>query len=312
MNYRTLGRSGVKVSVLGLGGNQFGGKVDVDSTSRIVHHALDLGVNFIDTADVYSRGKSEEALGIALHGRWDRVVLATKFKSPMGDGPNDSGMSRYHLMNAVEASLRRLQTDHIDLYQIHSWDATTPLEEVMRGLDDLVRSGKVRYLGVSNFTAWQTCRANDLAERYGWTPMVTTQPHYHMLERAGVERELQTYCETFGVGILPYFPLAGGFLTGKYQEGQPPPPGTRGESSPYVQRYFKPENFAKMRALSAWAEARGHSMAELAVAWLLANRQVSSVIAGVTRTDQVDANVKAAAWTLTTEEKAEVDKVLEG
>ncbi len=311
MEYRTLGRSGVRVSVVGLGGNQFGNKVDAEGTARIVHRAMDLGVNFIDTADVYSRGKSEEVLGQALRGRWDRVVLATKFKSPMGDGPNDKGMSRYHLMNAVEASLRRLDTDHIDLYQIHSWDPETPLEEIMRGLDDLVRQGKVRYLGVSNFTAWQTCRANDLAERYGWTPIVSTQPHYHMLER-DVERELTSYCQAFGVGILPYFPLAGGFLTGKYQEGQPPPPGTRGESSPYVQRYFKPENFARVRILSEWAAARGHTMAELAVAWLLARPMVASVIAGTTKVEQVEANIKAGEWGLTPDDVAEVNKVLEG
>ena len=312
MEYRLLGRSGVRVSAIGLGGNQFGGKVDAAGTARIVHHAMDLGVNFIDTADVYSqRGRSEEALGQALQGRWDRVVLATKYRSAMGEGPNDKGASRYHMLRAVEGSLGRLQTDHIDLLQVHSWDQDTPIDEMMRGLDDLVASGKVGYIGCSNFLAWQMCRANDLAERYGWAQFITVQPHYHMLER-GIERELVPYCQMFHIGILPYFPLAGGFLTGKYKEGEAPPPGTRGESSPYVQRYFKPENFAKVRTLTEWAEARGHTMAELAIAWLLGQPQIPSVIAGVTRVEQVDANVKAAEWRLTGEELAEVRKVLEG
>lgn len=311
MEYRTLGRSGVKVSVIGLGGNQFGGKVDKAGTERIVHHAMDQGVNFIDTADVYGRGKSEEVLGPALAGRWDRVVLATKFRSPMGDGPNDQGASRYHMMNAVEASLRRLQTDHIDLLQVHRWDDTTPVDEMMRGLDDLVASGKVRYIGSSNFSAWQMCRSNDLAERYGWAQFITTQPHYHMLERQ-VEHEMVPYCRAFGIGILPYFPLAGGFLTGKYKEGEPPPPGTRGESSPYVQRYFKPENFTKVRTLTEWAEARGHTMLELAFAWLLAQTTIPSVIAGVTKPEQVDDNLKAGDWKLSADEVAEVNQVLAG
>src|SRR3712207_724128 len=183
MEYRSLGRSGVKVSVVGLGSNQFGTKVDQAGTERIVHGAIELGVNFIDTADVYGRGRSEEVLGTALAGRWDRVVLATKLRSRMGDGPNDQGASRYHALNAVEASLRRLNTDHIDLLQIHSWDPETPIEETMRTLDDLVTSGKVRYIGASNFAAWQLCRANDVAEMRGWTRFVSIQPHYHMLER---------------------------------------------------------------------------------------------------------------------------------
>ncbi len=311
MEYRSLGRSGVKVSAVGLGGNQFGAKVDQAATERIVHGAMDLGVNFIDTADVYSRGRSEEVLGAALVGRWDKVVLATKVRSPMGDGPNDQGASRYHIFEGVHASLRRLKSDHIDLLQIHRWDAETPVEETMRALDDLVTSGKVRYIGASNYAAWQLCRSNDIAEMRGWAPFVSIQPHYHMLER-GIETELVPYCRAFGVGILPYFPLAGGFLTGKYQEGEPPPQGSRGESSPYVQRYFTPENFAKVRQLREWADTQGHSMAELAVAWLLAQPQLASVIAGVTRLEQVEANVRAAAWRLTPDEEQAIRAILEG
>ncbi len=191
MQYRALGSSGLKVSEVGLGCNQFGGKVDLAGTARIVHRAIDLGINFLDTADVYSKGRSEETLGEALKGRWEQIVLATKFRSPMGEGPNDKGASRYHMMYAVEASLRRLQTDHIDLLQVHSWDGETPLEETMRALDDLVRQGKVRYIGASNFLGWQLCRANDLAEKNGWTSFISVQPHYHMLERT-IERECGT------------------------------------------------------------------------------------------------------------------------
>jgi aryl-alcohol dehydrogenase-like predicted oxidoreductase len=271
---------------------------------------MDLGVNFIDTADVYGRGRSEEVLGAALAGRWERIVLATKLRSKMGDGPNDQGASRYHALNAVEASLRRLKTDHIDLLQIHSWDPETPIEETMRTLEDLLRSGKVRYIGASNFAAWQLCRANDIAEMRGWTRFVSVQPHYHMLQRE-IERELVPYCQAAGVGILPYFPLAGGFLTGKYKEGEPPPEGSRGEGSAYVQRYFTAENFATVRALTELAEARGHTMVELAIAWLLGQPQLASVIAGATRLDQVEANARAAEWQLTPAELDEVRAILE-
>jgi aryl-alcohol dehydrogenase-like predicted oxidoreductase len=310
MEYRRLGRSGLKISVVGLGGNQFGGKVDQAGTARIVHSAMERGLNFIDTADVYSQGRSEEFLGAALAGRWDQIVLATKLRSKMGEGPNDKGASRYHALNAVEASLRRLKADHIDLLQIHSWDPETPIDETMRVLEDLVRSGKVRYIGASNFAAWQLCRANDIAEMRGWTPFISIQPHYHMFYRE-IEPELVPYCQAAGVGILPYFPLAGGFLTGKYREGEAPPADSRGAGSSYVQQYFTPGNFARLRRLEAWAEERGHSMAELSIAWLLAQPQLASVIAGVTRMEQVEANIKAAEWQLTPAEEREVREILE-
>jgi aryl-alcohol dehydrogenase-like predicted oxidoreductase len=311
MDYRQLGASGVRVSVIGLGTNRFGGKVDQAGVNEIVHGALDAGINFIDTADVYTGGRSEETLGVALKGRWHQAVLATKFRSKMGEGPNDHGTSRYHIVNAVEASLRRLQSDHIDLYQVHSWDETTPIEETLRALDDLVRSGKVRYVGASNFAAWQLSRANVLAEVRGWTPFVSIQPHYHMFER-DIERELIPYCNAHRVGILPYFPLAGGFLTGKYKRGQPAPAGSRGEDSSYVQGFMTDANYARVEQLTAWAEARGHTMGELAHAWLLAQPQVSSVISGATSLSQVQANVKAAHWQLTPDELKEVNAVLEG
>lgn len=309
MEYRQLGKAGVRVSVIGLGTNQFGGKVDQAGVNAIIAGALDLGINFIDTADVYTGTRSEETLGVALKGRWDKVVLATKVRTKLGDGPNDQGASRYHIVNGVEASLRRLQSDHIDLYQIHSWDATTPIEETLRALDDLVRAGKVRYVGASNFAAWQLARANLLAELRGWSPFVSIQPHYHMLERA-IEQELIPYCNAYQVGILPYFPLAGGFLTGKYRRGAPAPAGSRGESSPYVQKYLIDANYTIVEGLEAWAAERGHTLGELAHAWLLAQPMVSSVISGATRLEQVAANAKAASWQLTPAELAEVNALL--
>ncbi len=309
MHYRSLGRSGVQVSVIGLGTNQFGGKVDQAGVNEIIAGALDLGINFIDTADVYQQGRSESTLGVALKGKWDKVVLATKAFHPMGDGPNDKGVSRYHLINAVEASLRRLQSDHIDLYQMHRWDAATPLEETLRTLDDLVRSGKVRYIGASNYMAWQLARANLLAEFNHWTPFVSIQNHYHMFERA-LEREMIPFCNAHNIGILPYFPLAGGFLTGKYRRGEAAPAGSRGESSPYVQGYMTDANFDKLEALESWVQARGRTLTELAHAWLLAQPQVSSVISGATKLAHVQANVKGADWQLTPAELDEINTLL--
>jgi aryl-alcohol dehydrogenase-like predicted oxidoreductase len=309
MEYRQLGRAGVRVSVIGLGTNQFGGVVDQQGVNEIIAGALDLGINFIDTADVYTQGRSEETLGVALKGRWDRVVLATKVRSSMGDGTNDQGASRYHIINGVEASLRRLQTDHIDLYQIHRWDDTTPIDETLRALDDLVRAGKVRYIGASNFMAWQLAHANVLAELRGWTSFVSIQPHYHMLERS-IEQELIPYCNAYNVGILPYFPLAGGFLTGKYRRGEAVPSGSRAERSPYVQKYLTDENFTIIEKLEQWAKERDHTMGELAHAWLLSQPQVSSVISGATKLSQVQANAKAADWKLTPEEVAEINSIL--
>ena len=311
MQYRSLGNSGLKVSAVGLGTNQFGGKVDQAGVNEIVAGSIDLGINFIDTADIYTRGGSEETLGVALKGKWDQVVLATKVAIPTGQGPNDQGASRYHIMAGLEASLRRLQTGYIDLYQMHRWDETTPLEETLRALDDLVSSGKVRYVGASNYAAWQLARANALAEVRNQVPFVSIQNHYHMFEREQ-EREIIPYCNAHNVGILPFFPLAGGFLTGKYKRGQTAPAGSRGEQSAYVQKYMTDENYDKLEALSAWAEARDHTMVELAHAWLLAQPQVSSVISGATRLEQVQGNAKSADWALSADDLAAVNEILEG
>ncbi len=310
MNYRQLGHSGVRVSVIGMGTNQFGGKVEKSAVPAILDAALDLGINFIDTADIYQNGRSEEALGAALKGRWDRFVLATKVHFKVGDGPNDYGSSRYHIMNGVEASLHRLQTDHIDLYQLHRWDTDTPIEETMRALDDLVSSGKVRYVGASNFAAWQLAQANLLAEFNRWSAFVSVQSHYHMLERE-VEREVIPYCQYRNIGFIPYFPLAGGFLTGKYKRGKAAPAGSRGERSSYVQGYLTDVNYDRIEQLAAWAAARERTLAELAHAWLLAQPQVCSVISGLTRLEHLQANAKAADWELTAVELDEIETILD-
>jgi aryl-alcohol dehydrogenase-like predicted oxidoreductase len=310
VQYRHLGRSGLQVSAIGLGTNQFGGKVDQAGVSQIIDAAIDLGINLIDTADVYQEGRSESTLGIALKGKWNKVILATKGFNATDDGPNDKGASRYHLITAVEDSLRRLQSDHIDLYQMHRWDAGTPIEETLRALDDLVRSGKVRYIGASNYMAWQLARANLLAEWNHWTPFASIQNHYHMFERE-LEREVLAFCAAYHVGILPYFPLAGGFLTGKYQRGVPAPTGSRGETSPYVQAYMTESNYDRLSALETWVAAHGHTLTELAHAWLLAHPEVSSVISGATSTAQLLTNATSADWSLTADELAEVNTLLD-
>ena len=310
MQYRHLGRSGLQVSTIGLGTNRFGGKVDQAGVNAIIDAAIDLGINLIDTADVYTEGNSERTLGEALKGKWHKVILATKGFNATDTGPNDQGASRYHLIAAVEDSLRRLQSDHIDLYQMHRWDAVTPIEETLRALDDLVRSGKVRYIGASNYMAWQLARANLLAEFNHWTPFVSIQNHYHMFERE-LEREVLPFCAAHHVGILPYFPLAGGFLTGKYKRGAPAPTGSRGESSPYVQAYMTDANYDKLQKLAAWADVHGGTLGDLAHAWLLAHPEVSSVISGATNADQLRANAKSADWSLSAAELAEVNALLD-
>jgi aryl-alcohol dehydrogenase-like predicted oxidoreductase len=310
MLYRQLGKSGLKVSAIGLGTNQFGGKVDLTGTKNIIDAALESGINFIDTADVYQGGRSEENIGKALKGRREKVLIATKVFFKVGDGPNDRGASRVHILEGVEASLRRLQTDYIDLYQIHQWDADTPIEETMLTLDDLIRAGKVRYIGASNFAPWQLTHSNAVAERMGWTRFVSIQPHYHMFER-GLEVDLIPACEYFGIGVLPYFPLAGGFLTGKYKHGQPPPAGSRGEDSEYIQKYMTGDRYAQLAKLTAFAGDHDHTINELAHAYLLAQPMVSSVISGATKVEHVHANSLSAGWTLSQADYQLVKDILE-
>ena len=310
MQYRQLGNSGVRVSVIGMGTNQFGKVVAQEAVHEIIAAAHDHGLNFIDTADVYADCQSETTLGHALKGRREQFVIATKVYFKTGAGPNDYGASRYHIMNGFEASLRRLQTDHIDLYQMHRWDDTTPIAETLRSLDDLIRSGKVRYIGASQYAAWQLAEANLLAELRGWSSFVTIQSHYHMLER-DVEKEVLPYCRTHGVGFIPFFPLAGGFLTGKYKRGEAAPAGSRGESSGYVQQYMTEANYTRIEKLEQWAGERGRSLGELAHAWLLAQPQVCSVISGLTRLDHLLQNLKAADWDLSAEELKQVNELLD-
>lgn len=309
MRYRLLGKSGVSVSVIGVGCNRIGRAVNQEGANAIVHRALDEGINFFDTADIYGNppGESETLLGRALEGLWGRMVLATKVSNKMGEGPNDRGASRYHLLEGVEASLRRLKSDHIDLYYIHNWDARTPLEETLRALQDLVQSGKVRYIGASNFAAWQLAHANDIAELRGWNAFVVTQEEYHMLQRE-VEREMLPYCHYAHVGLIPYFPLAGGLLTGKYQRGDAISP-TRAS---YVTPLLTDRNFQILDQLRALAQERDHTLGDLAHAWLLGEPQVSSVISGATNPDQVSANARASDWVLTHDELKQVREILEG
>jgi aryl-alcohol dehydrogenase-like predicted oxidoreductase len=310
VEYRQLGHSGVRVSVIGLGTNRFGSDgLPQREVNNVIDAALDFGINFIDTADSYMGGRSEETLGNALKGRRDRFVVASKFYFPVGDGPNDRGTSRYHLMDSLERSLQRLQTDHIDLYYVHRWDPATPIEETLRTLDDLISAGKVRYVGVSDFASWQLAHSNLLSEVRGWTPIVVIQSAYHMLSR-GVEREVLPYCQAHNVGFIPYFPLAGGFLTGKYKRGEPAPAGSRGESSEYVQQYMTDANYDKIEKLQAWAGERGRALNELAQTWLLAQPQVCSVISGATKLDHVLSNAQAADWELTDDELDEVNQIL--
>ena len=310
MEYRRLGDSGLKVSEIGLGCNNFGMRLDQEGTNAVIAAAIDEGVTFMDTADVYGgRGKSEELMGVALKGRRHEVILATKFASPMGDGPDKRGGSRRYIMDAVEASLKRLQTDYIDLYQMHQPDRDTPIEETLGALDDLVTQGKVRYIGNSNFTGWMIADADWTARNEHLSRFVSAQNNYSLLERR-VEHEVTPACDRFGLGMLPYFPLASGLLTGKYARGEAPPEGTRlANFGPRAAAALNDNNFDKLDRLTAWAQERGHTLLELAFAWLLGHKVVSSVIAGATKPGQVTANAATASWKLTPEEVAEVTKL---
>jgi len=310
MEYRRLGNSGLKVSIAGLGTNNFGRRCDAAQTEAVVHRALDLGVNFIDTADVYGGALSEEYIGRAIRGKRRDVILATKFEAPMGEGPLWSGASRRYIMEAVQGSLRRLGVDYIDLYQVHFWDTATPIEETMRALDDLVRRGDVRYVGCSNFSAWQIVEAQWVARSERLNPFISSQNRYNLLDRA-IESEVVPACEKYGLGIIPYSPLRGGFLTGKYQPGEPPPQGTRfATEGRQAARVLSDENFATLAKLERFASDRDHTVGELALAWLGSQSSVASVIAGATRPEQVDENVQALEWRLTPEDLRALDAAL--
>jgi len=315
MSFRRLGTSGLVVSVVGIGCNNFGRKLDADGTRAVVDAAIDAGITLFDTADIYGdpHGSSEECLGQALKGRRDQVVLATKFGMDM-EGLNgaDHGArgSRSYIVRAVEASLRRLETDYLDLYQIHAPDPATPIEETLSALDDLVRSGKVRYLGNSNFAGWQIADADWTARTAGHTPFISAQNQYSLLHRE-VEDEVVPACEQFGLGLLPFFPLDSGLLTGKYQRDTTPPAGTRLAQERY-QRWLDGADWDTIEALTGFGQERGHSLLDVAIAGLAVQPAVSSVIAGATTPEQVRANAAAGQWRLTAEDVAALDRILSG
>jgi aryl-alcohol dehydrogenase-like predicted oxidoreductase len=308
MEVRSVGGSGLKVSLAGLGCNNFGGRIDEDASRAVVAAALDAGITLFDTADVYGGSRSEELLGRALGSHRADVVVATKFAMPMGDGRYHAGGSRRYVVQAVEASLRRLGTDYIDLYQMHAPDPTTPIEETLGALDDLVHQGKVRYIGSSNFTGWQIADADWTARTRGFQRFVSAQNEWSLLHRA-VEREVVPACKQFGASVLPYFPLAGGALTGKYRRGEAPPAGSR-HAGDHGARWLTDENFTRIEALEKVAGELGHTVGELAHAWLASQRVVCSVIAGATRPEQVRDNAAAVEWKLTRDEQQAVDAAL--
>jgi aryl-alcohol dehydrogenase-like predicted oxidoreductase len=314
MSYRRLGTSGLVVSVVGVGCNNFGRKLDVDGTREVVDAALDAGITFFDTADIYGtpHGSSEKCLGAALKGRRDEVVVATKFGMNMeglnGNDFNARGSRRY-IVRAVEASLRRLDTDYLDLYQMHEPDEATPIDETLAALDDLVRSGKVRYLGNSNFAGWQIADAHWTAAAGGRTPFISAQNQYSLLQR-GVEDEVVPACEHFGLGLLPFFPLDSGLLTGKYKRDEKPAAGTRLAQDRY-QPWLDNADWDTIEALTAFGAERGHSLLDVAIAGLASRPAVTSVIAGATSAEQVRANAAAGAWQLSAEDVAALEAVLD-
>jgi aryl-alcohol dehydrogenase-like predicted oxidoreductase len=317
VDYRQLGHSGLRFSTLILGTMGFGaaggfsrvGKVDLGDAKRQIDMALDAGINVIDTADIYTAGASEEIVGEALEGRRDRLLIATKGRFAMGEGPNDAGLSRHHLIEACDASLRRLRTDHIDLYQLHEWDGQTPLEETLAALEHLVQSGKVRYVGASNFAGWQVTKALGIAAREG-LPRFVSQQVYLSLQERSAEYEIVPSAIDQGLGLLVWSPLAGGLLSGKYRRGQPPPEGARHTSEwsePPV--YDEDKLYDTIEVLVEVAEAHGVSAAQVALAWLLVRPGVTSVVIGARTEEQLADNLAAASLELSAEEQARLERV---
>src|ERR1700720_316702 len=313
MQIRNLGGSGLRVSAVGLGCNNFGQRTDLETSRKVIHKAIDLGITLFDTADIYANmGGSETILGQVLGDRRKDIVLATKYSKAMAEDGTKQGASRRYIMEAVEASLKRLKTDYIDLYQQHDYDPLTPIEETLRALDDLVRQGKVRYIGNSNFPAWRIAEAEFIARQMNVSPFVSCQDEYSLVMR-DIEKDLLPAAQEYKLGLLPFFPLASGLLTGKYKRGAVAPEDTRFAKSPALrERYVTPRNEDIVEELQAFAQARGHTLLELAFSWLLARPQVSSVIAGATRVEQVEQNVKAIDWALSAEEMAEIDRITKG
>ena len=310
MEIRNLGGSGLRVSAVGMGCNNFGARVDLEGSRKVIHKAIDLGITLFDTADIYSdMGGSETVLGQVLGNRRKDIVLATKYSKPMATDGTRQGASRRYIINAVEASLKRLKTDYIDLYQQHDYDPLTPIEETLHALDDLVRQGKVRYIGNSNFPAWRVAEAEYVARAMNVNRFVSCQDEYSLVVR-DIEKDLLPAAREYKLGLLPFFPLASGLLTGKYRRGEAAPGDTRfGKVARLRDRYVTPRYEEIVEKLQAFAKERGLTMLELAFSWLAARPQVASVIAGATRVEQVEQNVKAIAWKPSAEETAEIDRI---
>jgi len=315
VEFRHLGNSGLRVSAIGLGCNNFGGRLSLEETRAVLHKAHDLGITLFDTSDTYGAtgggktGDSEIQMGQVIGSMRHDIVLATKFGNPMTPDGTKQGGSRRYIMTAVEDSLKRLRTDYIDLYQIHTTDSATPMEETLRALDDLVQQGKVRYLGCSNHAAWRVVEAAWISRSCNLNRFISAQDQYSLVHRAP-EAELMPALRQYGMGLLPYFPLASGLLTGKYKRNAAMPAGTRlANTQRLADVYLTEKNWAIAEKLEDFATARGHTMVELAFSWLLAQAPVASVIAGATRPEQLDVNVKAGGWKMTAEELAEIDKI---
>lgn len=316
MEYRRLGRTGLKVSTICLGTMQFGWTAVPETSHAILNKAVEFGVNFIDTADIYSRwvegndgGVSEQIIGDWLASgavQREQIIVATKVRGMMGTAVTQQGLSRHHIMNAVDASLTRLQTDYIDLYQVHWPDEETPLEETLTALDDLVRSGKVRYLGCSNYPAWLMTKALWLSDKLGLARFDSVQPHYNLMHRAEFERELQPLCLDQGVGVIPYSPLAGGFLTGKYRKDTPLPDSPRAKR--IQEQYMTAQGFAAIDTLEAIGKQYEATIAQMSIAWILANPAVSSAIIGANSISQLEDTLKGAEIGLTAVEKEQIDQ----
>jgi aryl-alcohol dehydrogenase-like predicted oxidoreductase len=308
MQYRHVGRSGLIASAIGVGCFPFGGFVDLPTTRAVVDQALALGINYFDTANSYGIGKSEEALGTALEGsRRQQALIATKFGNRTGDGPNDIGASRMATIRACEDSLRRLKTDYIDLYQLHWPDHETPIEETLRAMDDLVRSGKVRYIGASNMFAWELCEAHFTAEKYGLSKFISAQDHYNLLYR-DVEKRFEPFCVKYGVGMTHYFPLGAGMLSGVHKRGEIVA-GSRQDKNPNTAAWQSDRNWSVTEKLQAFAQERGWTLAQMSLAWLLSRPATFTVIAGADKPQHLVDNVKALKIRFTPEDLVEIDRI---
>ncbi|MGE4239126.1 aldo/keto reductase [Ramlibacter sp.] len=306
--YRPVGRSGLRASALGIGCIPFGGVVDVAGATAIVREALDGGINYFDTSNSYGLGRSESCLGEALAGRRREAVIATKFGQRTGPGPHDVGGSRLAIVRACEDSLRRLRTDYIDLYQLHWPDRETPIDETLRALDDLVSAGKVRYIGGCNLYEWELCEAVMTSRQRGYAEFVSTQDHYNLLYR-DIEKRMEPFLLKFGIGLVPYFPLAGGLLAGAYRRDAAPAPGTRQAMNPVTHTWQSPRNFDVQEKLLAFAQARGWTIAQMALAWLISRPAVSTVIAGVDKVEHLRENLKCLDVRFSAADLLEIDRI---